>query len=255
MTILLSNLHAPYDLPKKLIAIKPVHIAHILDEQDTSEADLLPTLEEKIMHAQMEYERILREQKQLIEQTKDTIAKELQEWEVERQQYIELAQEEGYASGFAAGNQAGLEAYTSQLEQANAITEAATKDYHATVEQSEETIIDLAVHTAEKIIKDTITEQPEAFLAIVTTAIKEIKDQSHITIYLNPSNYEFVMQQKEELVRLIDHDSKLVIYTNEEINENGCMIEHPFGKIDASIDTQLQQIRDTLQEIALENRK
>jgi flagellar assembly protein FliH len=38
------------------------------------------------------------------------------------------------------------------------------------------------------------------------------------------------------------------------MTENQCLIEHPFGRIDASIDTQLEQIRNVLDQVTMEKK-
>lgn len=70
---------------------------------------------------------------------------------------------------------------------------------------------------------------------------------------MHPNNYKLVTQQKKELDLFVDRDIKVSVYINETLTENSCLIEHQFGQLDASIDTQLHEIRKVLQEINVEN--
>ncbi|MFB4475339.1 flagellar assembly protein FliH, partial [Oceanobacillus caeni] len=58
---------------------------------------------------------------------------------------------------------------------------------------------------------------------------------------------------KQELTQLLENNLKLSIYVKEELDVNACIVEHPFGQIDASIDTQLSQIKQILQDVVQEN--
>ena len=115
--------------------------------------------------------------------------------------------------------------------------------------------MELAVHVAEKILKVQLNDEPKSFLPIVLSAIETIKDQSMVSIYLHPNNYEEVIQQKDELIRSLDGDTKVSIYIDHKLKEHACVIEHPFGQIDASIDTQLQQLRKALLDVAMEDKQ
>ena len=87
---------------------------------------------------------------------------------------------------------------------------------------------------------------------VVALEIKEIKDQSVVSIYLHPANYEIVLEQKAELKKMLETDTKLSLYINDELAENSCVIKHPFGEIDASVDTQLEAIRNVLKDLTME---
>lgn len=249
----MSNLD-PHQYPnEKLIKIKPIemirqhtgngHQSETVDDEYTA-------IQEQLQVAREELHQAKAQKQQMIAESQEAIMKDKEEWNKTKASYIEQAKEAGYSTGFATGKQESMKQYKQLLNQANEIVHSATVDYHSTVEQSEEVIVDLAIHTAGKIIKQKITDHPSAFLAIVKAAIKEIKDQSVVTVYVHPDAYELILQQKEELRHLLHADTKLTIYVNEELNNESCVIEHPFGKIDASVDTQLTQLREVLHEVA-----
>ncbi|MFD1037988.1 flagellar assembly protein FliH [Virgibacillus byunsanensis] len=239
-------------LDKKVIGLKPIQF---IKEEDNTETEVINQNEDIQMKVQKGYEELqqIKEQKEsLLHETDAQIEEAKQKWESEKQQYIEEAKNKGYNEGFTSGKQDSLNQYKELIAKANSIVELANADYHATVEKSEETILELGIKTAEKLIKQHISQDRNSFLEIVKAAIKEIKDQSNISIYLHPDNYEYVLQQKDEICRILDTDTKVSIYINEDLEENGCLIKHPYGQIDASIDTQLIQLRQVLSEISME---
>lgn len=54
------------------------------------------------------------------------------------------------------------------------------------------------------------------------------------------------VKSKNELKTLVTNDTDLYVYANAELNEQDCFIESAFGRIDLSIDTQLEQLKEQL---------
>lgn len=235
---------------EKVIKIKPVQT---VEKQNEDKHKQLHE-QSKLKHMKEELKQLEQHKNKILQEAAAQIEQEKKSWKQEKAQWIEQSKQQGYQAGFEQGKQAGIAQYEQQIDKANAIVETATKDYYTTVEASDDTIIELAIHTAEKILKNTLSNQPEAFIPIVTAAISELKDQSRLAIYLHPNNYEYVVNQKEDLMQLLDGDTALSIFIDRQLSENDCLIVHPFGQIDVGIDTQLQQIAQALQEVSGEQR-
>ncbi|WP_170138843.1 flagellar assembly protein FliH [Oceanobacillus chungangensis] len=247
----MSKFGQSLDSNRRIIEIKPIELRR--DEQQNRQLikeEDVATIHTEVQKANAELAELNDKKESLLEATKVEIENEKSAWKLERLKWIESAKEEGYSAGFELGKSEIRIEYQEILNKANAIVETTTKDYHATLEKSEEMIAQLAVKVAEKIIKSTITGNPDTFLELVKAAIKEIEDRSTISIFLHPMNYETVFEQKQELVNLLENESKLSLYVREDLSENACIIEHPFGRVDAGIDTQLNEIRNVLLELS-----
>ncbi|WP_161493863.1 flagellar assembly protein FliH [Virgibacillus necropolis] len=236
----------PMELFKKKESIQPT--AETIDDELIAKQNKLAELNRDLDHIKHQRETLLKN-------TLEKIEREKKDWEEEKRQLIKETKELGSKEGFASGKEESLNYYAELVTKTNDIVDSATKDYHAVLESSEDIILRLAIQSAEKIIQYKLEEKPETFVHIVKAAIKDIKEQSTISIYLHPDNYQFVLNQKEELSRLLDSDSKLSIYVKDDTKVNNCFIEHPFGRIDASIDTQLKQLRAILHEVNMENKQ
>ena len=242
-------------MPKREIKIKPIEL--LKQEFQTEEVlkeDTRSTVT-KLEQARIELVQVQQEKNRLQKETQESIQLAKDNWFEEKQQLVEQAKVEGYQVGFEQGKAESMTVYRESIEQANHIVDLVKMDYQKTLEKTEDVIIQLAIHTAEKILEEKLNEQPNLFIHIVKAALKEIKNQSVISIYLHPVNYEIVFEQKAELKRILENDTKLSIYINEELAENACIIEHPFGQIDATVDTQLEQIRSALNEMVMESKQ
>src|SRR5690625_2306497 len=255
VTILLSDIRSSNH---KLIKIKPMELiredANHLQEEVTSNVENT-TIQTELQTAHETLQNLKEQQSRLIKETEAEIATERATGGTEKQTTVEEDKEEENEAEYANDKQESRNEEELLLEKTNEIIKAAKTDYHKTLEQSEGIILDIAIHTAEKILKQKLSQKPESFLPIVTEAIKEIKDQSDITIYLHPANYTFVLEQKDELAHVLDDEKDVSIYIDENVAEGNCLIAHAFGQVDASIDTQLQQVRKCLHELKMENKR
>lgn len=249
MTISLSNI-SPEN--KKVISIKKV--SEIFEEKPKEEIvqDDEVSLHLKVDQLKNEIDELQQQKEKVLQDLQEAIAKEKETWEEEKEIEREEAQEIGYKVGYDAGYEQVFKQYDSLLEEANNIVHLAKSDYDKTVSKHENAIINLAISIAEKIMITSIEEEPEYFKHMVESAILDLKDSSNVKIYVHPNKYELIMEQKEELEQMVRNDDVISVYLDSNMHENACVIKHPYGQIDASIDTQLQQIKDALEEKIME---
>lgn len=229
----------------KKIAVQTIR-ALLQDKQKENDPELVSQSSFIIQSAKNEAEQMINaamEESSIIHQQ---IQFEKNNWEQEREHLIEQARQEGYAEGLELGRQEALRKYESTIEEANRIIELAKCDYDEKIQSAENAILELSVKIAEKIIVAKLTESPDHLLPLVKKGLNEVKEYEHIKIHVHPHFYELVLNQKDELRTFLTNDTDFNIYANAEINEHDCFIESAFGRIDLSIDTQLEQLKKQL---------
>lgn len=232
-----------YEYIKRQFKSKKKSLA--LNEQQENVKQAVEQTQKELVALQNKKESLLQDIRMSINNEKDN-------WQTEKQKLIKQAQLEGHEAGFLGGEQQSIEHYAQSMKQANAIVESATKDYHETVDQSESEIIELATQIAGKIIKQEIEQDENIMLQVVKATIRDIKEQPMIAIYIHPNHYQTLLQRKKELEKAVDGDCKISMFVDQDLSKFDCRIEHPFGQIDAGIDTQLDQIQGVLQALAME---
>ncbi|NSL51185.1 flagellar assembly protein FliH [Calidifontibacillus erzurumensis] len=243
---------------KKVITLKPL-TGNFFEEKKT--IDLTSEPNNDIHEAEKKAEEILREaEEEALSILKDAekklnailqqIESEKQNWEFEKQHLIETARQEGYQRGLELGKQDGFNEYKMLIDQAKETVDLSKNDYLKTVEEAERTILHLGLKAAEKIIGFTLDLNPEAFSNLVKKVIKEVRDHQDVKIYVHPKYYDLMISQKEELKTYFTNPlTELYIYPNEELNQTDCIIESSFGRIDASVDSQLRELKLKLLEM------
>ncbi|MGE6631400.1 flagellar assembly protein FliH [Bacillus sp. NPDC077027] len=209
-------------------------------------------LEQKVKASQVilsdaedEANRILAEANSQLEKTLAEIEQKRSDFEAEREQLIEEAKQDGFTQGFQKGEADALAQYRSFLDKGNEIIRLAKSDYEDKIESSDEEIVELAFELAKRVwyAKEDCKED---FFSLVKQVIAEVKEYDDISVYVDPDHYEHVMNHKEELIRILQRDTHLSIYTDEKAPKGTCYVETSFGKVEASVDTQMNQLKEKL---------
>lgn len=247
VTTLLSKLFSDQ---KKVISIKKLSEIQVPQEepQDDHETENEIMLQMKIDSLKQQIDRLEAQKNKVLADLKVAIEEEKKQWEEEKERTKKAAEELGYKIGYDAGYEEVFQQYRNLLSEANSIVDAAKKEFEKTLEKHEGTILHLAILVARRIMEQTISEEPERFLPIVRQALDELKDSSYVSIVVHPNKYDLVVKQKEELEHTLREENVLSIYVDEDLKEHDCIIKHPYGQIDVSIDAQLQQIKKALAE-------
>lgn len=238
----------PYKQSNKVILIKP------FQQNDGQDEDHLPQHDEinhslYIEQAKEEAERIIAEANHYSAAVKQGIEEEKQRWEEEKERLMMEAQQEGFAAGFEAGKKQGYEEMSGLIEHAKGIVALSKEDYQHKIESSEQMILHIGLKVAEKILGTQLKENPEYFLDLVKRTIKEARNYREVQLHVNPVHYELLLSHKDELDAIFPRETQLYIFPDEELAEESCVIESENGRIDASIDEQLEVIRGKLYEL------
>jgi flagellar assembly protein FliH len=238
--ILLSNvIKAPFTKTnhsqKKIIELKH-YFWQQADAQNSANALEQVDPQALLEQAMREAERLKQEAEQYCHSLKQRILQEQESWQAEKQQLIATGKEEALAH------------YQEFIHEAKHLVETAHRQFYEQIESSQETILHIGLKVAERILGKKLEENDDYFVSLVQRAMKEVREQSEVKLYVHPAYYEAVTQQKDELKAVFSQPVDLFIYPDEQMPEGGCMIETPFGRIDASVDTQLQQLKGKLLE-------
>jgi flagellar assembly protein FliH len=232
---------------QKIIAIKTMQ-SRLVEESPQHYLEAAEEKKEMIARAQMEAEKILKEAKRLAESIHKRILDEKEAWEQEKAVLIEEARRAGFSKGLIEGKDQGYKEYNKTIEFAREVVTNAKKDYQHQVESAEKTILQIGLEVAGKILGGKLDNE-EGFLMVVKRALKEAREYHDVQIQINPCHYGFLLSRKEELKAVFPNERDLYIYPNDDLSENSCIIESANGRIDASVDNQLEEMKRKLIEL------
>ncbi|MDG5788191.1 flagellar assembly protein FliH [Evansella sp. AB-P1] len=230
-----------------------------LDEDSNSPRDDLSAVRVQYKEPDLLIEEAKEESRQLLESANSQIEawkKEMEQYEVSIQQDAEKrfveAESKGWEQGYEAGFEEGKKKYEQEIELAQQIVANSKKDYIKHIEDSEPVMLAIAIEVAKKIIGNSLQEKEHSWGHLLKEAISEVRELKEINLYVHPKRYDVTLNHQEELKQIATHSNQLFIYPKGDLAENDCIIETPFGRIEASVDSQLMEIKRALLEKLME---
>ncbi len=194
-------------------------------QQGTGEVDV----EAIIARAQEEAERIVKASRQEAAQ-------------IERDAY-----QKGLAEGKKTGEIMAEQQIQTQMRAYRDSVAALNEARDLTLNQLQIDLLELILHTSEKIVTTELSLHPKKILNMVRDAIQTLKSRREITIYLHSEDHEFMSQISEaEMKKWVGSQASVEIDTN--LSRGSFRIETPSGELDGAIETKLKQLQEQLRQ-------
>jgi flagellar assembly protein FliH len=160
----------------------------------------------------------------------------------EHQVHFAALEREAFASGYAAGERAGLEAGNKRAEamlRRLAQTLDELRSLRGTmIRQTEQQMVQLALAIARRILHREMTVDQDLLVALARVALERLGDSGAATIRLNPEDHAQTVQRHG------DHwaGSRVRVIADPGVSRGGCLLESDFGLVDASVEAQFEQV-------------
>ncbi len=222
-----------------------------VDNNDNKSEVYTKDLSEKIIiDAQNEREEILTTAK---EEASAIIQKAKEEAEKIYSERYNQGYDNGYESAKEQAYNDVLDETTAMKNEALEIVGKANEEKEAILNELEPEIISLIYTIVEDLVKVEMKYDNTLILSLVKEGVSSTTILEKITIKLSDKDYDLVIQQKEEVEKLIDSSKELKIIKDFTLENNDCIIETDFGYVNCSIDNKLKILKKNL-ELILKSR-
>ncbi len=113
---------------------------------------------------------------------------------------------------------------------------------------SSQDMLRLVMTIAEQIIRREVSADPQVVLTIIENALQSSVRSDQYRIRVNPEDLEHVTQQKPLFLASISGLKNLSVEADPAISRGGCRVDSELGEVDATLETQLESIRQALNE-------
>ena len=222
------------------------------EEETEAEPEEEPKQETPVHYAQLQAELILNqareEAQQILDQARETAMREQEEIRAG-------ARDEGYREGYAQGIAKAMddsvrdrEATAARLEkEVQSFLEKASLAREEMLLQSRDELLELCLSIAEKVVRVSLRSSSEVIVRMIQTATERMKRQEWVHIYISGCDTRGSAQISPALTTTLGALSQHVKIVPMGDEEDGtCIIETPEEIIDASVSTQMSNIRDIL---------
>ncbi|PPA72058.1 flagellar assembly protein FliH [Jeotgalibacillus proteolyticus] len=170
-------------------------------------------------------------------------------WENERVNLQREAYEKAFAQGYEEGREKGFAELHHSVEEARNIVSSTKEALQEHLDRNEKVILQLAMASAEKIMGQALKEDPSSYLSIVKKGLKEVREMKEIKLFIAVEQFALINEKRSELFGLFPPEIQLYLYPEEELEPYQGFIETKNGRIDISLDTQLDEMKQKLKAV------
>lgn len=198
-------------------------------------------------------------------QAKDILARAEQQAREESHRVFAQARELGYKAGYkrgleegaVAGREAAHRECTERFERENAITVQHMGRAVDAIDQvvtqleamrgeirreAEEHVLDFALRLAARITRALGATDSIAAGENLKRCLALVHARTDLTVRVNPQDLEFIRQFAPTVVQRAGESTVLDMVGDESISPGGCIVETPRGRVDATLETQIEEL-------------
>lgn len=160
---------------------------------------------------------------------------------------IEQEKRTAYQNGIQVGIKQTEAKYQKDLQQIVNLFEmigtSYEQDYQLFVEQQEQTLLDIILKIARKVVNVELQLNPEIINVVLRNSLMLLNEKQSVRVFVNPEDWMRVKDAIEALRLKMDLPENVEVMIANDISQGGCRIDFKSGSIDAEIDTQFDEIR------------
>lgn len=168
-----------------------------------------------------------------------------QDWEAHLREREEAAYQNGRRDGERALSEQLLQQRNEMVELQNGVVASLQRTLPQMIQESESTLIALALESAQKIIAG-LPVDSQMVEAVVREALRQVEDTAEIVIQLHPDDLALLRKHESPLLKGLPETGPLRFTGASEVTRGGCIVRTRFGMIDARRETKLEQLHKTL---------
>lgn len=208
--------------------------------------------ETPVQYAQLQAELILNKAR---EEAEELLAQAREQAMAEQEEIRAGARDEGYRDGYAQGTAKAMddairdrEATAARLEkEVQSFLEKASLAREEMILQTRDELVELCLAIAEKVVRVSLKSSSEVIVRMIQTATERMRRQEWVHIYISGCDARQVAQISPALTTTLGALSQHIKVVPMGDDESGtCIVETPEEIVDASVSTQMSNIRDVL---------
>jgi flagellar assembly protein FliH len=163
---------------------------------------------------------------------------ELSQAKIEREEQVRNAIIKGRQEGQTAAREAAAKEFQAELEKLGRLMNSLAASAASLRRQAEEDIVRLAIAIARRILHREILVDSEALFGLVKAALSRIDQREIHQIRTHPQTVRLL----EEALRQTNNGRRIEISADSRLDRGALIVETAKGQLDASVETQLDEI-------------
>jgi flagellar assembly protein FliH len=158
----------------------------------------------------------------------------------------QAAREQGFEAGYSEGIARAEAAVVERLAMAEQLVTQVREAREEALASCERDLVELAFQIAEKVVRQRVAADPDATVGVLEHALRKAFVRDGLTVLCNPADLERLSGASELLQTRVGSLSGLTLIGDRRISQGGVVVRTDAGDIDATIESQLERLRDLL---------
>jgi len=206
------------------------------DEFDKAYSELKKVSdEESLEFSKKKAEEIIKKTR---EQANDIIEEAMAKIEEEREIVLEQAQKNGFDEGY---NQA-IQQCEDLIREAGIIKQQAFEEYKQFLGGAEEEILLIIFDIVKKVIGREVSTSKDDILFMIKQSLETCTHKDYILLKVCEDDVKTVIDSKHKILAMVKGIGELEIKADHSLEKGSCLLETPFGAVDGSVKTKIEQI-------------
>lgn len=158
--------------------------------------------------------------------------------------------QKGYQDGLAEGRTEALAQAGEQLAQVEAMWRQSAGELEAMREriqrQAGHAVLKLALGMAEKLVHRVVEVDQTVIVDQLAAALSHVLKPVDVTVRINPDDRTILEQAMPQLLADFAHFRHIRLVDDATLSAGGCVVNHGQGRIDASLEKQLERVIETM---------
>ncbi|HTB82189.1 MAG TPA: FliH/SctL family protein [Candidatus Sulfotelmatobacter sp.] len=167
------------------------------------------------------------------------------DWQDFQRERDAAAYERGRRDGESALNEQLIRQRNEMVQLQRGIFESLQKVLPQVIHESENSLIELTLETAKKIVAG-IAIDSALVEAAVRDALRQCEGASEILVQLHPDDLALLRQNQSPILEGLPETGPLKFSGSAEVTRGGCILQTRFGLVDARRETKIHQITQSL---------
>ena len=160
-----------------------------------------------------------------------------------------VMEEEAWQKGYAEGIAAAQKQCGETIAEAEEIKAGALMKHDEVIAGIEAEVINLVIDISKKVIGSEIALNKENMIYLIKQAIDNCSNKNGIILKVAPEDYDFLVINRDKLAALIDCTDEMELKQETSLKQGACILETPFGNMDAGVRTKLKKIEEAFMEL------
>lgn len=188
----------------------------------------------------------------IINKARAEAKKILDEAMVKVEEEREIVLEQAKKNGFEEGYHQAMGRCEDIIQEAGRLKEQAVEERQAFFEETKNDMVSIIIDIAKKVVGFEISINKEDILYIVKDAVDSCTHKEYVVLKVSKDDYDYMLESRNKLLAMVQGIGEIEIKADHSLDAGSCLMETPYGAVDASVSTRLGEIEKVFRSLTKE---